>query len=57
MAVGELRVSVERIPEALAAMRRELAAIVRDIAHDEPPEVARALHRAAARFEAGVEEP
>ena len=47
------RLSVVDMPEVLAALRLELAAILRQVAEDEVPPVAARLRAVAAAFEAG----
>lgn len=49
-------ISITDIPEALSAMRLELARILRNAAADEAPTIARRLRQIAAAFEAGVTE-
>lgn len=44
---------LDDMPEVLAALRYELAAILRHVANDEPPPVAERLRAIAAAFEAG----
>lgn len=50
---ARLTIGIERFPEVLAAMRRELANGLRAVAEDEPEAVARRLRAVAAAFEAG----
>lgn len=49
-------VSVEKMPEVLAGMRAEFGRLVREIAADESPAVAKRLIEIAALFEAGQTE-
>jgi hypothetical protein len=50
------RISIAGIPEALSAMRQELAEIIRAAAEDEHPQVARRLRQIAAAFEVGTKD-
>jgi hypothetical protein len=49
-------INVERWPEALFAMRRALANLIREIAHDESSQVAKRLNEIADVFEVGQHE-
>jgi hypothetical protein len=51
-----VKLSVERMPEALASMRRELTNLIRETAMDEPPAVAARLREIADLFDAGLSE-
>jgi hypothetical protein len=44
------------MPETIAAVRREMADILRETADDEPPAVAARLRQIADLFEAGLRE-
>ena len=50
----QMSISIERMPEVLAGMRAEFARIVREVAQDDPPRVAKRLHEIADAFEAGT---
>jgi len=49
---GEL--SITSMPELMADIRREVAALIREVAADEEPAVAARLNEVAAAFECGV---
>jgi hypothetical protein len=48
--------SVTGMPELLAHLRTDLAKLLREVADDEPPEVARRLREIADLFETGLSE-
>lgn len=51
--VGQIDVSLAGVPELIAALRRELANVLRDAARFEEPSIARRLVAIAAAFEVG----
>lgn len=53
MAALSCTLTVTRMPEALAAMRAEIARLVREVALDEDPRVAARLRELADAFECG----
>jgi hypothetical protein len=56
MATGPLEVTlkVEGMPEYMYAMRKALADVLREVAADEPPEVAARMRHAADLFQMGI---
>ena len=50
---ARLKLDIVGIPEAVAAMRRELADCLREVARTEVPDVAGRLREIAAAFECG----
>jgi hypothetical protein len=51
-----VKLAVTGMPELMARLRSDLARILRDLADDEPPEVARRLREIADLFETGLSE-